>query len=139
MDRPLSPASGLPESFRSLFHLQSFPKAVVHQDKGWTRVETIPSVQADWPASTITGVRENQHLAFHGLERRFFSQHYHVKHHLHFRNRQGCSLTGMEQSKESPFPSSMSSFEVGRIKSLSSAWKIGRVGRNEEPGSSDLL
>lgn len=83
MGRLLSPASGLPdttEPFRSLFHLQSFPKARMHQDKGaggggggGTMVETIPRVQADWPVRTLTGVRENQHLAFHRLDAGFFT------------------------------------------------------------------
>lgn len=137
MDRLLSPASGLPDT-RVLPEFISSSKLPKGWDAPGQRMDhggNNPECARRLAASTITGVRTSTSQA--GMQ--VSSQHYHVKHHLHFRDRPGCSLTGMEQSKESPFPSSMSSFKVGRIKLLSSAWKIGRVGRNEEPGSSDLL
>lgn len=142
MDRLLSPASGLPdtmEPFRSLFHLQSFPKARMHQDKEGDHGGNNPECAGRLASLHNHRSEREPALGFSQAGMQVSSQHSHVKNHLHFRDHPGCSLTGMEQRKESPFPSSMSSFEVGRIKLLSPAWKIGSVGRDEEPGSSGLL
>lgn len=106
---------------------KGWTKGWTHPDKGWTTAGIISSARADWPACTLRGVTESQHLAFHRLGCRFLHSTLLLKTNFISVTARDVLSLGWNKARN-PLPPA---FKVGRMKLLSSAGK-------EEPGSSEL-